>query len=189
MLRQAPNIILVGEIRDRETADTAIQAALTGHLVFSTLHTNDAPSALPRLMDLGVKPFLVSSAIIGVMAQRLLRMLCNSCKEAYEPPDSELTAIGLSAEDVKDVRIYKAVGCPDCGYRGYRGRKGIFELMIMTSELRDMVFKGADSSEIRSEAHSQGMLTLQEDAVRKVLSGMTSVQEVLRVTAAQEFFK
>jgi type IV pilus assembly protein PilB len=189
MLRQAPNIILVGEIRDRETADTAIQAALTGHLVFSTLHTNDAPSALPRLIDLGIKPFLVSSAIIGVMAQRLVRLLCNSCKEPYDPPESELTAIGLSPKDVKGVKVYRAVGCPDCGYRGYRGRKGIFELMIMTSELRDMVFKGADASTIRSEAHGQGMITLQEDAVRKVLSGTTSVQEVLRVTAAQEFFK
>jgi type IV pilus assembly protein PilB len=189
MLRQAPNIILVGEIRDRETADTAIQAALTGHLVFSTLHTNDAPSALPRLIDLGIKPFLVSSAIIGVMAQRLLRLLCNSCKEAYDPPESELTAVGLSPKDMKGGKVYRAAGCPDCGYRGYRGRKGVFELMIMTSELRDMVFRGADASAIRSEAHGQGMITLQEDAVRKVLSGMTSIQEVLRVTAAQEFFK
>ncbi len=189
MLRQAPNIILVGEIRDRETADTAIQAALTGHLVFSTLHTNDASSALPRLIDLGIKPFLVSSAIIGIMAQRLLRLLCNSCKEPYDPSESELTAVGISPDDIKGVKVYKAVGCPDCGYRGYRGRKGIFELLVMTTELRDMVFRGADASQIRSEAHGQGMITLQEDAVRKVLSGMTSIQEVLRVTAAQEFYK
>lgn len=187
MLRQAPNIILVGEIRDKETAETAIQAALTGHLVFSTLHTNDAPSALPRLIDLGVKPFLVSSAIIGIMAQRLLRLLCNSCKEAYSPSESELRAIGLSQKDVGDAQIFRGVGCPDCGYRGYRGRKGIFELMIMTSELRDMVFKEADAMEIRGEARSQGMVTLQEDAVRKVLSGITSIQEVLRVTATEEF--
>jgi type IV pilus assembly protein PilB len=188
MLRQAPNIILVGEIRDRETAETAIQAALTGHLVFSTLHTNDAPSALPRLVDLGVKPFLVSSGVIGVMAQRLLRVLCTSCKEPYTPTDSELRAIGLSASDIKDTTVYRAAGCPECGYRGYRGRKGIFELMIMTNELREMTFRGRDSSEIRKEAHSQGMITLQEDAVRKIMSGMTSIQEVLRVTAAQEFF-
>ncbi len=187
MLRQAPNIILVGEIRDQETADTAIQAALTGHLVFSTLHTNDAPSALPRLMDLGVKPFLVSSAIIGVMAQRLLRLLCNNCKEPYSPSESELHAVGLSSKDIEDSQIYRPAGCPDCGYRGYRGRKGIFELMILTSELREMAFNRAEASEIRKEARSQGMVTLQEDAVRKLLSGMTSIQEILRVTAAQEF--
>jgi type IV pilus assembly protein PilB len=188
MLRQAPNIILVGEIRDKETAETAIQAALTGHLVFSTLHTNDAPSALPRLIDLGVKPFLVSSAIVGIMAQRLLRLLCGSCKEVYKPSETELRSVGLNSKDVKGTPIYRAVGCPDCNYRGYRGRKGAFELMIMTSELREMVFKNAGSSEIRKEAHSQGMVTLQEDAVRKILAGITSIQEVLRVTAAQEFF-
>jgi len=188
MLRQAPNIILVGEIRDRETADTAIQAALTGHLVFSTLHTNDAPSALPRLMDLGVKPFLVSSAIIGIMAQRLLRVLCNSCKEAYTPNEAELATIGLSQKDLENGQVYRSVGCPDCGYRGFRGRKGIFELMVMSSEIREMTFKEAESSEIRKEARAQGMVTLQEDAIRKVLNGMTSIQEVLRVTAAQEFF-
>ena len=176
-------------LEGKETAETAIQAALTGHLVFSTLHTNDASSALPRLMDLGIKPFLVSSAIIGIMAQRLIRLLCGNCKEVYTPTEAELRAIGISKSDIKTTPVYRAVGCPDCGYRGYRGRKGIFEMLVMSSELRDMAFKRADSSDIRKEAHGQGMVTLQEDAVRKVLSGTTSIQEILRVTAAQEFYK
>jgi type IV pilus assembly protein PilB len=188
MLRQAPNIILVGEIRDRETAETAIQAALTGHLVFSTLHTNDAASSLPRLIDLGVKPFLVASAIIGVMGQRLLRILCSACKEAYEPADSELSSIGLTRKSTEGVTIFHAVGCPDCGYRGYKGRKGVFELMEMSSELREVTFRGALTSEVRRQARADGMVTLQEDAARKVLAGLTSIQEVLRVTAAQEFY-
>lgn len=188
MLRQAPNIILVGEIRDRETAETAIQAALTGHLVFSTLHTNDAPSSLPRLIDLGVKPFLVASAIIGVMGQRLLRVLCSACKEAYEPTDSELSSIGLTRKSVEGVTTFRAVGCPECAYKGYKGRKGVFELMVMSPQLGEVAFRGALASEVRRQARSDGMVTLQEDAARKVLAGLTSVQEVLRVTAAQEFY-
>ncbi len=187
MLRQAPNIILVGEIRDRETADTAIQAALTGHLVFSTLHTNDAPSALPRLIDLGVKPFLVASAIIGVMAQRLVRVLCTHCREPHDPPRSELAACNISPQQAEGVTFFRAVGCPECGYRGYRGRIGIFEMMILDSALRQMTFDRKPAPEIRKAAQAAGMVSLQEDAVRKAMAGTTSLAEVLRVTAAQEF--
>lgn len=186
MLRQAPNIILVGEIRDKETADTAIQAALTGHLVFSTLHTNDAPSALPRLIDLGVKPFLVASAVVGVMAQRLVRVLCSYCKEPYKPQESELNSVGLTTSQAEEMTFFRAVGCPECSYRGYHGRIGIFELMIMDSTLRDMTFQKASTHQIREAAIRAGMTTLQQDAVRKAVQGITSLQEVLRVTAEQE---
>ncbi|RKY18126.1 MAG: type II secretion system protein GspE [Planctomycetota bacterium] len=186
MLRQAPNIILVGEIRDKETADVAIQAALTGHLVFSTLHTNDAPSALPRLIDLGVKPFLAASGVIGVMAQRLVRVLCPHCKEPYEPSEYELRAIGISRSEAQEFTFYRPVGCPECGYRGYRGRLGIFELMEMNSVLRQMTFEKRSAHELREQARKSGMVTLAEDAVRKAMAGITSVQEVLRVTTAQE---
>jgi len=187
MMRQAPNIILVGEIRDRETADIAVQAALTGHLVFSTLHTNDAPSAITRLIDMGVKPFLVASAIMAVMGQRLIRVLCNKCKEPYDPSDVELRQIGLTRDQAQGYTIYRPVGCPECRFSGYHGRKGIFELMEMSPDLREMAFNKRPTMEIRAKARSEGMLTLQEDGVRKVLSGMTSIEDVLRVTHSSEF--
>ena len=186
MMRQAPNIILVGEIRDRETADTAIQAALTGHLVFSTLHTNDAPSALTRLIDMGVKPFLVASAVLAIMGQRLIRLLCKECKEPYEPTETELRMVGLSSTDIADQVLYRPVGCPKCT-DGYKGRCGIYELLEMSSELRDMTFKKLPSKDIRSKARSEGMVALQEDAVRKLLSGITTIEEILRVTHSSEF--
>ena len=186
MMRQAPNIILVGEIRDRETADTAIQAALTGHLVFSTLHTNDAPSALTRLIDMGVKPFLVASAVLAIMGQRLIRLLCKECKEPYEPTETELRMVGLSSTEIADQVLYRPVGCPKCT-DGYKGRCGIYELLEMSSELRDMTFKKLPSKDIRSKARSEGMVALQEDAVRKLLSGITTIEEILRVTHSSEF--
>jgi len=186
MMRQAPNIILVGEIRDRETADTAIQAALTGHLVFSTLHTNDAPSALTRLIDMGVKPFLVASAVLAIMGQRLIRLLCKECKEPYEPSETELRMVGLSSTEIADQVLYRPVGCPKCT-NGYKGRCGIYELLEMSSELRDMTFKKLPSKDIRSKARSEGMVALQEDAVRKLLSGITTIEEILRVTHSSEF--
>ena len=186
MMRQAPNIILVGEIRDRETADIAIQAALTGHLVFSTLHTNDAPSALTRLIDMGVKPFLVASAVMAVMGQRLMRSLCKNCKEEYEPSETDLRQIGLSHSDLDGRPLYRAVGCSECS-DGYKGRKGVYELMEMSSDLRDMTFNKKPSQELRVKARSEGMLTLQEDAVRKFLAGHTTVEEILRITHAAEF--
>jgi type IV pilus assembly protein PilB len=183
MLRQAPNIILVGEIRDKETAQIAIQAALTGHLVFSTLHTNDAVSALTRLTDMGTAPFLVSSAVTAVMAQRLMRRLCSQCKEAYDPSESELRSIGLSKADVHEP-VYLPNGCDKCS-AGYLGRRGIFELMVMDDELREMCFRGEPTLKIREYAlQSGGMYSLRQDGSRKVLEGATSIEEVLRVVAA-----
>ncbi|MFQ5843455.1 MAG: GspE/PulE family protein [Planctomycetota bacterium] len=183
MLRQAPNIILVGEIRDAETAEIAIQAALTGHLVFSTLHTNDAPSALTRLIDMGVKPFLVSTAVLAVMAQRLVRQLCSTCRAPWEPEPAKLRALGLDPAVLEGKAIYKAAGCKECRFEGYRGRKGIFEMFEMDARMRDLTFQGASTMELREQARSGGgMLTLREDGVRKILAGSTSVDEVLRVT-------
>jgi type IV pilus assembly protein PilB len=189
MLRQAPNIILVGEIRDMETAEIAIQAALTGHLVFSTLHTNDAPSALTRLIDMGVKPFLVSTAVLAIMAQRLVRVLCASCKAKYDPEPVKLRALGLKPEQVEGQNFYKAVGCKECRHEGYRGRLGLFEMFEMDSRIRDLTFQAASTLELRSQARAScGMLTLREDGVRKILAGTTSVDEVMRVTgSALEF--
>jgi len=185
MLRQAPNIILVGEIRDLETAEIAIQAALTGHLVFSTLHTNDAPSALTRLIDMGVKPFLVSTAVLAVMAQRLLRSLCDNCKAPWEPEPAKMRALNMTEEMLEGHTVYKAVGCKECRYEGYRGRKGIFEMFEMDARMRDLTFEGASTQELRSQARAScGMLTLREDGVRKILAGMTSPDEVLRVTGS-----
>ena len=183
MLRQAPNIILVGEIRDPETAEIAIQAALTGHLVFSTLHTNDAASAITRLVDMGIKPFLVASSIQACMAQRLLRRICLKCKEPTTYDRKTLASVGLKPEDVKNVTLYHGAGCQRCGDMGYRGRVAIFELMEMDSTLRDMTFRREPLGELRKYTRSSGMVTLREDGVRKVLAGTTTIQEVLEVTA------
>ncbi len=182
MLRQAPNIILVGEIRDHETAEIAIQAALTGHLVFSTLHTNDAPGALTRLMDMGVKPFLVASAVQAILAQRLVRVLCKHCKQPHKPDATELKTVGLRPEQVAGKTLYQAVGCKQCGGHGYRGRMGVYELLEMNSVIRELTFQQASSLKIRNEARQNGMTTLQEDGVRKVLIGTTTIDEVLTIT-------
>ena len=184
MLRQAPNIILVGEIRDGETAEIAIQAALTGHLVFSTLHTNDSTSALARLIDMGVKPFLVSASIQAILAQRLVRKLCPSCKETYDPSPSELASIGLRPEQVAGHQIYRAKGCEACGELGYMGRSGIFELLVMDDTIREMTFRQEPTMAIRSYAEtSAGMYTLLKDGARKVMAGETSIEEIFRVVA------
>ncbi len=183
MLRQAPNVILVGEIRDKETAEIAIQAALTGHLVFSTLHTNDAPSAIARLIDIGVQPFLVSSSVQAIMAQRLIRRVCASCKEPYVPKPLELKLVGLSEEDVAHVTLYKGAGCGDCSHTGFKGRVGIFELMEMDTQLRDMAFNKVSTNRIRDQAVASGMRTLLHDGVRKVLQGLTTIEEVLSTVA------
>ncbi len=187
MLRQAPNIILVGEIRDRETAEIAIQASLTGHLVFSTLHTNDAPSALTRLIDMGVKPFLVSTAVMAVMAQRLIRRLCEKCKEPFTPTDVELRSIGLRADALEGRAVYRAGGCEHCSMTGYRGRLGTFELFQMDSTLREMCFRGESSMRLREQAKvAGGLVSLMEDGVRKFLAGTTTIEEVLTVAVAGE---
>ncbi len=181
MLRQAPNIILVGEIRDLAVAEVAIQAALTGHLVFSTLHTNDAPSSMARLIDMGVKPFLVASSIQAVMAQRLIRTLCKQCKEVDPAPDKfHLQMLGISERDLGDRKIYRPRGCSACNGIGYKGRLGIFELMVMNAELREMVFTRAPTNRLREAARAAGMRTLAEDGRRKVLNGVTTPLEVIQ---------
>jgi type IV pilus assembly protein PilB len=186
MLRQAPNIILVGEIRDREVGDVAIQAALTGHLVFSTLHTNDAPSAITRLLDMGIKPFLVASAIQAIMAQRLIRVICSECKVEDPNPDKRaLKLLGFSEDEIAGKPIWKGAGCKRCGGSGYRGRIGIFEMVLMNTELRDLAFKQATATQLRAAARAAGMRTLLEDGKLKVLAGMTTPDDLLRVTQAE----
>lgn len=182
MLRQNPNILLVGEIRDEETANTAIQASLTGHLVFSTLHTNDAPSAITRLIDIGVQPFLVASSVNGIMAQRLVRKVCPKCRQRYEPPAHLLQGLGLRPEIVKKANFMRGKGCSYCRKTGYRGRIAIFELMVMSSQIRELTFKGEATQVIRKVARKQGMRTLFEDGMIKSLKGITTLDEVLRIT-------
>jgi type II secretory ATPase GspE/PulE/Tfp pilus assembly ATPase PilB-like protein len=185
MLRQAPNVILVGEIRDKETAEIAIQAALTGHLVFSTLHTNDSVSALTRLTDIGVKPFLVAASVRAILAQRLVRVLCNDCKDPYPAPATEARLLGVHPDLFAHRTIYRQRGCPKCNYQGYRGRRALFELFEIDEETREMIFRNEPVTRIREYAkNSMGMTTVLGDGVRKVLSGMTSVQEVLRVSSS-----
>ena len=186
MLRQAPNIILIGEIRDREVADVAVQAALTGHLVFSTLHTNDAPSAITRLIDMGVKPFLVASSLQAILAQRLIRTLCDHCKQPDPEPDRKLMALlGMKDQDLGERHIFRAVGCAACNNTGYRGRIGIFEMMMMNAEVRELAFKRASSAAIRKVAVANGMKTLLEDGRIKVLNGVTTPKEIARVTQVE----
>jgi len=182
MLRQDPDVLMVGEIRDSETAEIAIQSALTGHLVFSTLHTNDAPGAVTRLMDMGVEPFLITSTIRASIAQRLIRVICPKCKKSYEPKKYEINELGLKAEKVKGVKFYKGEGCSECNGSGYKGRTGIYELLMMDDELRELVVKRSSPAIIRSAAQASGMKTLRQDGVAKVLSGVTTAEEVLRET-------
>ncbi len=186
MLRQAPNIIMIGEIRDVETANIAINASLTGHLVFSTLHTNDAPSAITRLIDMGVKPFLIASSIRAIMAQRLIRKICSKCKEPYTPTQAEIDALRLSSDALKNSTFFHGAGCQDCNKGGYRGRAGIFEIFVIDDEVRKMITEKVSSSVIRQRARELGMRTLREDGVRKVLAGMTTPQEVLTITMGDE---
>ncbi len=180
-LRNDPDIIMVGEIRDKETAEIAIQAALTGHLVLSTLHTNDAPSAATRLIDMGIEPFLVSSSLIGSLAQRLTRVLCPECKEPYKPPDHELRMLNIPLEEGKNLAFYKPVGCDMCRGNGYRGRIGIFELMELDDQFKDQIVKKASAVKLREIAVKTGMQTLQQDAVTKIIQGITSLEEAMRV--------
>ena len=181
-LRQDPDVILVGEIRDKETADNAVQASLTGHLVFSTLHTNDSPGAFPRLTDMGVEPFLVSSSLLMVLAQRLVRRLCGECKEPYQPLSTELEEFAVAPEMLLGRTVYKANGCPACLQTGYKGRTGIYEVLEVSDTIRKLVQKEASGAEIKKLAVAEGMKTLRDDGVRKVLEGHTSFEEVLRVT-------
>ena len=181
ILRQAPNIVMIGEIRDAETADIAMEAALTGHLVFSTLHTNDAPSAVTRLLDIGVKPFLVASALRAAMAQRLVRAICEKCRQAYTPTEREIKMLGSISKTMPE-QMYHGAGCDKCGRTGYKGRKGIFEIFKVDDTIQRLIFDHAPATLLRQRAREMGMRTLREDGMLKVASGMTSLSEVLRVT-------
>ncbi len=181
MLRQAPNIILVGEMRDSETAEMGIQASLTGHLVFSTLHTNDAPGAVTRMVDMGVPSYLVASSVIAVLAQRLVRVVCTKCRQPAVPSDAELEAADITPEVAAKANFVKGKGCGHCQRTGFRGRLGIFELMLMNSRIREQTFRGESTQNIRKAAISEGMTTLYEDGIDKVIKGITTLEEVFRV--------
>ncbi|MEM9025972.1 MAG: ATPase, T2SS/T4P/T4SS family [Verrucomicrobiota bacterium] len=186
MLRQAPNIIMVGEIRDKETAEIAVNASLTGHMVFSTLHTNDAPSAVSRLVDIGVKPFLVAASLRAVLAQRLVRQIDPSHREPYEPTEAELAMIGLRSDQLKsDANFMKGIPHPANGGTGFKGRKGLFEMFMVNEEMQQMIYENRTLVDLRQKARELGMRTLREDGVRKVVAGITSVSEVLHVTVAE----
>jgi type IV pilus assembly protein PilB len=182
MLRQAPNVIMLGEIRDIETASIAINASLTGHLVFSTLHTNDAPGAVTRLIDIGVKPFLVASSTRAIMAQRLVRKICKKCIAPYTPTETELRAIGLDPNNVQNATFMKGKGCSDCSKTGNRGRFGIFEIFLINDEARKLIYEKVPSSVLRAQAREMGMRSLREDGTRKVMAGLTTAEEVIRAT-------
>ena len=185
MLRQAPNIIMVGEIRDMETGDIAINAALTGHLVFSTLHTNDAPSAITRLMDMGIKPFLVASAVRAIMAQRLVRRICKNCAEPVEPTEQELDFLGLTREYFSESSLIKGTGCVECS-KGYKGRMGIYEIFVLDDSIQNLIYQKADAGVIRERARELGMRSLRDDGLRKAASGVTTLEEVIRLTVSDD---
>jgi general secretion pathway protein E len=182
IVRQDPDVILVGEIRDLETAEIAIQSALTGHLVFSTLHTNDSASAVTRLIDMGIEPFLVTSSVIAILAQRLVRVICEDCKEAYSPDEESLQSIGIRPEALGGRKIYRGKGCPSCLHTGYRGRSGIFEMMVLDDTVKSTILKTSDANAIGHAAVDRGMITLRQDGAKKVLDGITTIEEVFRIT-------
>ncbi|WP_309386797.1 GspE/PulE family protein [Cerasicoccus frondis] len=182
MLRQAPNIIMVGEIRDLETAEIAINASLTGHMVFSTLHTNDAPSAVTRLQNIGVKPFLISAALRGALAQRLVRRICLNCKKPYLPEVHEVNAMGIPEQQLSEIEFFHGEGCNKCNNTGCKGRMGIFEFFVVTEEVQQMIYEGRNLVELRTKAREAGMRSMREDGFRKVAAGMTTIEEVLHVT-------
>ena len=186
MLRQAPNIILVGEMRDLETAQMGIQASLTGHLVFSTLHTNDAPSAVTRLADMGVPSYLIASSVIAIMAQRLVRTVCKKCREPFQPPQSVIESVGFPEKALETAHFMHGRGCSNCNMKGYKGRLGIYELMKMSSKIRELTFAEAPTSQIRQAAIMEGMKTLYVDGLNKVCKGITTIEEVMRVAKMSE---
>lgn len=186
MLRQAPNIILVGEMRDAETVSMGVQASLTGHLVFSTLHTNDAPSAITRMVDMGVPGYLVASSVVSILAQRLVRTICPKCRARYTPPERDIVEFGITEEQLKEAKFMKGRGCNSCQKTGYKGRIAVFEMMMLDSNVRELIFANATTAEIRKYAISRGMKTLYQDAIRKVLAGYSTFEEVARVTKKTE---
>lgn len=187
VLRQDPDIIMLGEIRDTETAQMAIQSSLTGHLVFSTLHTNDAASAVARLLDLGVEPYLLASSLLGVMAQRLVRQLCPHCRQPHEPTDAELRLWGVTRKELGNKNLFKGKGCPECLQTGYHGRRGIFEFLTVNDLIREFILKCGTASSIKAQAISEGMTTLRSDGINKALAGITTMDEVARVSGRDEF--
>jgi type IV pilus assembly protein PilB len=186
MLRQAPNVILVGEMRDTETAQMGIQASLTGHLVFSTLHTNDAPGAITRMIDMGVPAYLVASSVVAVLAQRLVRVVCTKCKQPHQPLDSQIQEAGITPEQLKTATFMKGRGCVNCQKSGYKGRLGIFELMVMNNKIRELAFQGAATTDIRRAAVATGMTVMFDDGIDKALRGITTLDEVFRVSKKAE---
>jgi type IV pilus assembly protein PilB len=186
MLRQDPDTILVGEIRDKETAEIAVQASLTGHLVFSTLHTNDAPSTIARLLDLGLEPFLVTATLEGIVAQRLVRKICNNCKTEYTPAEEQLMELELRPDDVAGKIFYYGKGCENCNNTGYRGRMGLYEIMLLDDEMRDMIIKHASTQVLRAEARKRGMRTLRTCGLLAIYDGVTTIEEVVRETIVEE---
>jgi general secretion pathway protein E/type IV pilus assembly protein PilB len=184
MLRQAPNIIMVGEIRDKETAEIAINAALTGHMVFSTLHTNDAPSAVSRLIDIGIKPFLVAAAVRAILAQRLVRRNCPSCRVPFEHDEKLLNSLGIRSDQITDASFMRGEGCVKCHGTGFRGRVGIFEMFQVNEELQSMIYEDASLVALRDKAREMGMRNMREDGIRKIIGGITTPQEVLHATVS-----
>ena len=185
ILRQDPDKILVGEIRDIETAEIAVQASLTGHMVFSTLHTNDAPSTITRLRDMGIAPFLITATVEAIFAQRLVRRICAQCKEEITPSADMLTEMGLKAADIVGKKFYRGMGCDACNRTGYKGRVGLFELMIINDDMRDMIMRNASTDELRTAAMAQGMVTLREAGMDAMYEGTTTAEEVIRETIVE----
>ncbi|HMF56820.1 MAG TPA: ATPase, T2SS/T4P/T4SS family, partial [Pyrinomonadaceae bacterium] len=183
-LRQDPNIVLVGEIRDFETAEIAIKAALTGHLVLSTLHTNDAPSTISRLMNMGIEPFLVATSVNLIQAQRLIRRVCKDCKKETPTPTEALMEIGFTQEEARQIKTFKGKGCPTCNNTGYKGRIGLYEVMEVTDDIRELILIGASALELRKKAIDDGMITLRHSGLHKIRAGITTIEEVVRETVA-----
>ena len=186
ILRQDPDVVMLGEIRDLETAEIAINASLTGHLVLSTIHTNDSASAFPRLIDMGCEPFLIATSLMGVVAQRLVRLLCPHCKEKYAPTDLEMDSLGLTHGQVAKANVCRPIGCGECNQKGYMGRTMIQELLIVTDEIRQMIMQRADGNSIRRKSVEQGMVTFREHGVQKVLNGLTSIEELIANTQVDQ---
>lgn len=182
ILRQDPNVIMVGEIRDLETAEIAINASLTGHLVLSTIHTNDSAGVFPRLIDMGCEPFLIATSLLGVVAQRLARVLCPHCKEPYDPTEVELASLEISRDQVRNANIHRAVGCNECNQKGYIGRTVIQELLLVTDEIRSLIMQRQDGGTIKKAALRNGMQTFRDHGIQKVLKGVTTIEEVLTNT-------
>jgi type IV pilus assembly protein PilB len=185
-LRQDPDIILVGEIRDLETAQIAVQASLTGHLVFSTLHTNDAPSSIIRLVDLGMEPFLLTATIEAIVAQRLVRLICSRCKEQYDPKEAQLMELSLTLEEVSGRKFFRGRGCEACNKSGYKGRMALFEILTMDDEIRELVMRNASTQVVRMEARKRGMRTLRESGLLSIYEGQTTIDEIVRETIIEE---